>query len=131
MTRAPWRARRLGAIALGLALAAVPFARYRFAAPHPTAHADHGAHHGGIVGMVGEVHLEVVRGAGVIEIYPTDAYRRPLVARAGRVSFSGGPSAPLAWHDDRLRAPDDPSARAAGCEVLLADGRVVRMDVEF
>jgi hypothetical protein len=131
MTRVPRGVRRLGAIVLGVGLAAAPFARYRFAAPHPTAHADHGAHHGGIVGMVGEVHLEVVRRTGVIEIFPTNAYRRPLVARGGRVSFPGGQSVPLAWHADRLRAQDDPTARAAGCEVILADGRVVRMDVEF
>jgi hypothetical protein len=125
------RSRALGAIALGCFLATAPFLRYRFAAPHPTAHFDHAARHGGVLGMVGDVHIEVVRRAGRIEVYPSDAYRRPLRASGGRVEFDDGTSAALTWAGARLVAPDDPAARTVTCTVFLDDGRAPRMSVDF
>jgi hypothetical protein len=124
------RSRALGGVALGCFLAAAPFLRYRFGA-HPTAHADHGARHGGVLGMVGDVHIEVVRRAGRIEVYPSDAYRRPLRAGGGRIEFDDGTSAALTWTGAWLVAPDAPAARALTCTVFLEDGRAPRMSVDF
>lgn len=125
------RGRIVAAIALGLVLAALPFARYRLAAPHPAAHADHAARHGGIVGMDGDLHLEIVRRPDRVEVYPSDAYRRPLRARAGRLTFTSGRAVELAWDGVRLVGPTDPGARGASCTVELADGRAARLSVEF
>lgn len=121
----------LGAVALGAYLALAPFLRYRLASPHPAAHADHRPRHGGILGMAGDVHLEVVRRQGRIEIFLSDSYRRALRAKGGRVEFADGPSTPLAWQEDRLVAPDHPASDELTCTVLLDDGSIARMTVEF
>lgn len=39
---------------------------------------DHRPHHGGMVGMVGDFHLEVVAESGRIRVYVTDVCRAPL-----------------------------------------------------
>lgn len=125
------RIRLLGAVALGCFLALVPFLRYRYGAPHPTAHSDHAARHGGVLGMVGDVHLEVVRRAGSIEVYPSDAYRRPLQAAGGEVVFADGRRAPLTWTGTRLEGADLARSDELGCTVVLGDGRSVQMSVEI
>ena len=122
---------RVAAIALGSLLALVPFARYRFAAPHSTAHGDHAPRHGGVLGMVGDLHVEVVRRSGVIEVHPSDAYRRPLIAVGGRLELPGGATVPLVWQSDRLVGRGVEEAPELTCSIQLADGRVLRMTVEF
>jgi hypothetical protein len=122
--------RLLGAIALGCSLAAVPFLRYRFGSPHPTAHSDHGARHGGVLGMVGDLHLEVVRRGGRIEVYTSDAYRRPLEAIGGDIAFGDGSAAPLTWEGTHLVGADDAASAELKCTVLLEDGRSLEMSVE-
>jgi hypothetical protein len=43
------------------------------------AHADHSAHHGGLVGMSGDLHLEIVSAqAGEYQVYLSDAFRQPI-----------------------------------------------------
>jgi hypothetical protein len=51
-------------------------------------HEDHTAHHGGLVGMKGDVHLELVRTA-VHEwrLYLSDAVRNPIVATGGKAEL--------------------------------------------
>jgi hypothetical protein len=127
-------ARTVGAIGLGLALATIPFVRYRYASPHHGAHTDHAPRHGGVLGMVGDVHLEVVRRAGHIEVYPSDAYRRPLTARGGAVRLDTGVTLPLEPAGDGLLATrfrHDADPREVRCTVVLESGRVVELDVEF
>jgi hypothetical protein len=72
-----------------------------------------------------------VRRDGRVEVYPSDAYRRPLRASGGRVEFGDGTSAALTWADARLVAPDAPAARTLTCTVFLDDGRAPRMSVDF
>jgi hypothetical protein len=122
---------RIAAVALGVFLGAVPFLRYRLATPHPTAHADHAPRHGGILGMVGDHHLEVVRRDGSVEVYVTDAYRRPIAASGGRVEFDTGRTEPLARTGGRLVARDDPAATELTCTVVLDADEVARMTVAF
>jgi hypothetical protein len=81
--------------------------------------------------MVGEVHLEVVRRAGVIEVHATDAYRRPLRAVGGRVELPGGVTVPLGWREGRLVGPDTDPGPEVTCSVEFADGRSARLTVEF
>jgi len=122
--------RLLGAIALGCFLAAVPFLRYRVGSPHPTRHSDHGARHGGVLGMVGDLHLEVVRRGGHVEVYLSDAYRRPLEAARGKIAFDDGRTAPLVWEGTRLVGADDVASTELTCTVLLEDGRSLEMSVD-
>jgi len=122
--------RLLGAIALGCFLAAVPFLRYRFGSPHPTAHSDHGAQHGGVLGMVGDLHLEVVRRDGHVEIYLSDAYRRPLAAARGEIAFDDGSTAALVWEETHLVGADAAASAELKCTVFLEDGRALEMSVE-
>lgn len=122
--------RLLGAIALGCFLAAVPFLRYHVGSPHPTRHADHGARHGGVLGMVGDLHLEVVRRGGDVEVYLSDAYRRPLEAARGKVAFDDGSTAPLVWAGTHLVGADNVASTELTCTVLLEDGRSLEMSVQ-
>ncbi len=131
MRQAPRAVPLLGAVLLGGLLAAVPFARYGCATPHPTAHIDHAPRHGGILGMVGDVHLEIVRRAGVIEVHPSDAHRRPVTAVGGRLELPGGVMVPLTWREGRLVGASTGSQAEVTCSVELTDGRTVRMTVEF
>lgn len=127
MTR--WRraAGRGGALALGLLLGALMFVRYGWLAPHGKAHTDHAARHGGVLGMVGDLHLEIVRGGGRITVYVSDAQRRAVRARAGRVEFDEGPTVPLTWDGTRLVAPDAPEYDTVTCTVELMDGETAEM----
>lgn len=114
--------RTLAAIAFGLLLASLPFVRYRFASPHPTAHGDHAPRHGGELVMAGDVHLELVRGEGAVELWVTDAYRRPVADVMASVGT--GTAAPVAFRreGERLRAvTEDPRGRLR-VTVRLPDG---------
>jgi hypothetical protein len=118
-----------GAVALGLLLGLSPFARYRWGAPHAAGHTDHAPRHGGLLGMIGDHHLEVVRRAGRITLHPSDAHRVPLTVRGGRVR-SGDGRVELLRATGRARLEGvDPGAGLIACQVELADGTVLSMDV--
>lgn len=117
----------VGAALLGLALGVAPVLRYRYGAPHPTGHMDHGARHGGVLGMVGDHHIEVARDAGRVHVYVSDAYRRPVEPRGGRLQFEGGGDVPLTPDGVRLSAPDDPRFDTVTCAIELAGGAVLEM----
>ncbi len=108
-------------IAIGVALGAAPFLRY---APwgHALPHADHAPHHGGELVMIGDDHLELVVSDDRVELWTSDALRRPLVPRAGSVAFDGGAAQPLRWDAHRLTAPTMHGAREATTSIDLADG---------
>lgn len=72
--------------------------------------------------MVGETHLEIVRHGEDIEIYLSDAYRRPMNAVGGRISFGDEPATALVWNEDRLSAHDDPRFDVVTIQVRFPDG---------
>ena len=54
--------------------------------------------------MLGDYHVEVVETPQTIELYPSDAVRRPLEAVAGFVSFDGADAQSFERSGDRLVA---------------------------
>lgn len=129
MSRVSTTLRRAGAVAVGLALGATWFVRYGAGGAHGDAHQDHTAHHGGIVGMVGDVHMEIVRADDALSVYLSDAYRRPLRARGGTAAFEHGPTISLTWNGASLSAPDVPQSVFVTCTAHLANGTTVEMSV--
>jgi hypothetical protein len=112
------------ALATGLALATVPFLRYA----HPgavEAHADHEPHHGGILGMAGDHHIELRRGRGTIEAFVSDAVRRPVRPRDGWVVVDGRRRIALGWRNHRLQGADVAGASRMDVAVALADGETL------
>ena len=118
-----------GAVLLGLALGSAPFLRYSLGGAHGPAHTNHEARHGGLLLMVGDHHLELVRLGGAIEIYTSDAHRRPIRPVGGSVSFDGGEAQTLAWNGYRLVGADVPQARTARCNLDLREGE--RLEIEL
>jgi hypothetical protein len=121
-------ARFLAALVTGLTLATVPFLRYAHLGA-TEAHVDHEPHHGGILGMAGDHHVELCRRRGRVEVFVSDAARRPVRARAGRVVADGTRAVALAWRDHRLQGADVPDATRMDVEVALAGGE--RISVAF
>ncbi len=76
-----------------------------------TAHADHTPHHGGQLGMVGRLHVELVQKADTIEVHLSNAKRRPLEPTHGTIEFDTGTTQPLARYANFLFAPADKAAR--------------------
>ncbi|MEO8603073.1 MAG: hypothetical protein ABI629_10905 [bacterium] len=89
--------------------------------PGPGVH-DHTPHHGGVVAMLGMIHLEAVAAPdGHLRLFLTDLYRRPLPLSgvAGSVTLhlrDSRPTLPLAVGDEALEASGPPLAG----EVLAA-----------
>jgi hypothetical protein len=124
--------RRIGlAIAFGLALSSLPFLRYLHLGNDSLPHADHAARHGGQLHMVGDRHLELVRRRGQIEVFTSDAVRRPVAVTSGEVSFDGGDPRPLTRNEHRLVAPDEPQAGAVEIVVILEDGTRLATRFDF
>lgn len=74
---------------------------------------DHAPRHGGVVGMSGTRHVEIVLAQGVVRVYLSDLHRVPLALHAvsGTVTLrdAAAPQTPrtvkLARHGDTLEAP--------------------------
>ncbi len=109
------------ALAVGALLGAAPFLRYT-APGHAVPHANHDPRHGGQLVMVGDFHLELVARDGAVELFTSDALRRPLTPRLGSVTFDGGPAQPLRWESQRMVAAAAHGAREAVVAVELTDG---------
>lgn len=115
---------RVGAVGAGVLLFALPFLQSGFGETHGHGagpHMDHTAHHGGSLWMVGDNHLEVVEGAHTLEVYVSDAERRPLHALAASVVFDDDEPRPLAWSGYRLVAPRPEHYAWADYRITLAD----------
>jgi hypothetical protein len=98
---------RTGAFLAGLLLFALPFFQSGLgdASPHGDAgHMDHAPHHGGSLLMLGEHHLEVVDRDGNLEVYLSDAARRPVRTTFATIAFDDGEAGELAWKGYRLVA---------------------------
>jgi hypothetical protein len=116
------RFRLAAAVAAGLVFAALPFLRYAPLGGRGGAPADHAPHPGGQLGMTGEHHVELRRAGGRVEVFVTDAWRRPVWPRDAQVVFDGARPVPLQRVDDRLVAPDEATARTLEVVAVLADG---------
>ena len=123
------RVRFAGAVVAGLVLATLPFLRYAVGDHvHGRPHMDHTPHHGGQLGMVGDHHVEVVRVSGRLEVFVSDAHRRPLDVASGRATFDGVTALPLELADGRLVGDDVGYARDLEVQAELSDGTSVTID---
>jgi hypothetical protein len=94
---------RLAAVATGLALATLPFLMFLGDDAHDaTPHADHAPRHGGRLVMVGDHHLELVERDTLLEVYVSDAVRRPLRPSAARLVDANGAERALGWADSHV-----------------------------
>ena len=125
------RLRFVTALALGLALATVPFLRYAHLGDGAAAHVDHEPHHGGLLGMAGDHHVELYRHRGRLEVFVSDAARRQVRPHAGRVVADGTHTVALAWRNHRLQGDDVPGARRMDVAVALADGETLSVGFDI
>jgi len=96
---------------------------------------DHTPHHGGVVAMVGMLHLEAVAAPeGRLRVYLTDVWRRPLplTGVTGTVTLNladGRHQLPLVVRDDALEAGGPPLAgREVAAHVQLTrEGQPIEM----
>ena len=72
--------------------------------------------------MVGDYHLEIVEKEGSVELFVSDALRRPLQATGGVAIFDSGAARPLAWSSYRLTSDRPALYSSAEYRVTLADG---------
>ncbi|MEO8605533.1 MAG: hypothetical protein ABI629_23390 [bacterium] len=124
--------KRLAFLAAGVVLFALPFLSLGVGSGHhdePGPHMDHRPRYGGQLMMIGEYHLEIVDAAPAIEVYPSDARRRPLTPASGRVAFDAAPPRPLTWQRDRLVAPTAAGWQRVAVEVTLSDGQILAVRV--
>jgi len=114
------------AVIAGAVLFTLPFQLYLHGGAHPGdragAHADHGARHGGTLVMVEDHHLEIVARNGHVEVYVTDAMRRPVKPSGGSVVFDDGRTGTLVWRSYRLVVDAPPAFAWGDYEVKLNDG---------
>ena len=110
------------AIAAGLALGTLPFLRYVHLGHPALPHSDHEPRHGGQLVMVGNHHIELLRGHGNVEVFVSDAHRVPVQPVRGHVVYDDGPREILVVDGDRMRAPDVPRAVQLEVTVVLPDG---------
>jgi hypothetical protein len=101
--------------------------------PGARPHADHNPKHGGMLGMQGDYHVEIVaRHGGDLQVYIYDAYTQPLAVTGGtgRIRLempdgAGEVSVPLSTDAGATRfegnSPDADRAVAATIEVTLPD----------
>lgn len=91
------------ALVSGAVLFALPFLQSGLGDTHADAlHMDHDPHHGGSLLMLGTHHLEVVRTDVGLEVYLSDASRRPERETFATVAFDDAAPQTLQWSGYRL-----------------------------
>ena len=123
--------KRLTAIVVGLVLFALPFAAYGTGSGHGHAgpHADHGPRHGGQLIMVGDFHLEMLESEETVELYLSDAFRRPLRPLSATAAFDDERVQRFRWRGYRLVAEKPEGAETISCEVTAREG--LRLPARF
>ena len=120
----------LAAFAAGSVLFALPFLQSGLGETHshgPGPHMDHAPRHGGALVMIGDHHLEVVETARTIELYLSDAVRRPVTPIRARIGFDGGAAHDGEWAGYRHVADKPLSYGFADCEITTKDGVPLRI----
>ncbi len=113
------------AAVVGLGLFAMPFLQYGLGGGHAHGagpHSDHGARHGGHLVMLRDYHLELVEHSDFVELYLSDALRRPLRPMSCSVAFDGGPFTPCDWHSYRSIVPKPIGAQSGLYQLSVDDG---------
>lgn len=128
MIRVPRMLGRTAAVALGLALGALPFVQYGVDAGHGSgAHADHTPHRGGVLQMTGDHHLEVVLSAEGIRVFVSDAWRRPIRADSAFARFDGAAPRPMTRVLDHLEVRPPTTWRLVEFGVRTASDAQLRL----
>jgi hypothetical protein len=124
------RAGRLAlAVVAGVVVASAPF--WHYAAPpwSPAPHGDHEPRYGGVLGMVGDHHVELVRSARGTGVYVSDAWRRPVRPASAWLVVDGGSRIDLRLEDDALVSDAPLPGGQATVTAVLPDGR--RLEIGF
>ena len=114
----------IAALIVGSVLGAIPFLNYGIGGAHVHAgapHSDHEARHGGQVLMLGDHHIELVDRGASIELYLSDASRRPVRPNWVSVSFDGGPETPVVWRSYRSVVLKPPASETGLYRVSVGD----------
>jgi hypothetical protein len=112
------------AIACGLVLAGLPFFQSGLGnRGHAGAfHMDHSPHHGGQLLMLGNHHLEIVEKDTVLELFVSDAERRPLRPESATIAFDRDPARSFAWSSYRMTVDRPAAYDWADYRIELASG---------
>lgn len=116
------------ALGIGSVLFVVPFAPYGLTGNHQHgegAHMDHQPRHGGHLLMLQDVHLELVERPDRIELYLSDAERRPLRPSSCEVSFDARDPVPCRWRGYRSVVEKPARAKTGDYQLTSADGTVL------
>jgi len=124
---------RTTAVIAGAILFTLPFQMYGRGGAHHGGHSephgDHAARHGGTLVMVDDYHLEIVERDTSVEVYVTDALRRPVQPIGGSVVFDDAARAALTWSGYRLVANTLTPFAWGDYEVQLDGGSVLAIRV--
>ncbi|HVM95041.1 MAG TPA: hypothetical protein VMT89_01575 [Candidatus Acidoferrales bacterium] len=119
------------AAATGLLLATFPFLPYLHVGAPRQAHADHAPHYGGLLGMVGDYHIEVLRRRDKVEAFVSDAWRRPVEPKRAWAVFDRATTRQLQWERRRLVTDGLAGSHEIETHVLLADGTSLAITFDF
>lgn len=117
------------AVVAGLIVASLSFWHYAAPPGSSAPHGDHEPWYGGQLGMVGDHHIELVRGERDTEVYVSDASRRPVRPASASVVVDGGSPIDLRPEGDAVVADTPLQGREATVTAVLSDGR--RLEISF
>jgi hypothetical protein len=113
---------RAAALGCGLLLFALPFFQSGLGdrGLHGHAHMDHSPHHGGRLLMLGDHHLEIVERDNALELFVSDAERRPITPESATIAFDSAPARPFEWSSYRMAVAKPPAYAWADYRIVLA-----------
>jgi hypothetical protein len=111
------------AVVAGVVVASLSFWHYAAAPGSPAPHGDHEPWYGGQLGMVGDHHIELVRGERDTQVYVSDAWRRPVRPASASVVVDGGSPIDLHPEGDAVVADTPLKGGKATVTAVLSDGR--------
>lgn len=117
------------AVAVGLAVASLPFWHYTAPPVDLIAHDDHEPWYGGQLGMAGDHHVELVQSERGTEVYVSDRSRRPVYPASASVAVDGGQPIELRAEGEYLTSDARLEGREATVTAVLPDG--ARLAVTF